>query len=147
MTTPSRTEKASLITPARSRHIMHAYKPRGWKIIMGGAQQAGASGLCDFGERAIYVPLVCDDYSLSVYLHEVAHAKLHQTSTKPDHVIEFEAERWAHKALHDCGFRVSRTILGAAKSYVAQCIIKDRIKGIPIDPKIRRWATRRSRAR
>lgn len=147
MTTASTSEKASRIVPQRARHIMHAYKPKRWKIIMGGAQQRGASGVCDFTQRAIYIPLVCDDYSLGVYLHEVAHAKLHRHSIRPHHMDEYEAERWAHQALRDCGFRVSRTITSAAKSYVAECIRIDRIKGLPIDPKIRRWATRRTRAR
>jgi hypothetical protein len=125
---------------------MHAYKPRGWRVKMGGAQQPGASGVCDWGQRTIFIPLVCDDYSLNVYFHEVAHARLHTGTKKPSHVIEYEAERWAQKAMRDCGFRVSREIIRTAKDYVAAEIRKDRIQGIPIDPKIARWATRKSRA-
>jgi hypothetical protein len=136
-----------LITPSRARQIMQAYRPRGWRIKMGGVHQRGASGLCDFGERAIYVPTVCDDYSLLVYLHEVAHARLHRTTTKPGHIMEYEAEMWACKALRDCGFRVSREIVRSAKRNVADHIVRDRVQGLPINAKIARWATRKSRAR
>lgn len=139
-------EKATLITPTRARHVMQAYKPKGWTIKMGGAQQAGASGLCDWDERTIYIPLVCDDYSLFVYLHEVGHAKLHGHSKAPTHIQEYEAEMFAAKALRAYGFAVSRTILRNGKEYVADEIKKDRIKGLPIDPKIQRWATRKPRS-
>ncbi len=137
-----------LISPARARQLMHAHKPRGWSIKMGGAQRRGASGLCDWDSRTIYVPLVCDDYSLMVYLHEVGHAKLrHKDSKAPSHVIEYEAEMYAHAALRACGFWVSREITRTAKNYVSDEIKKDRIQGIPIYPKIERWATRKSRSR
>ena len=123
---------------------MHAYTPKGWKVVMGGTYNSGASGLCDYSVRGgtIYCPFVCDDYSLYVFLHEVGHAKLHKYSKKPTHVTEYEAEQFAMKSMRDCGFRVSRTILQGAKRYVREEIIKDRAKGHPIDRKIDRWAGR-----
>ena len=111
---------------------------------MGGSQQKGASGLCEFSTKTIFVPLVCDDYSLAVFLHEVAHVRLrHAYSKQPSHIIEFEAERWAQHTLRECGFRVTREILRSAKGYVREEILKDEVNGIPIDPAIRRWATSR----
>lgn len=146
MTTGSqaRSEKASLVDPVRSRHIMHAYLPKGWKVKMGGSYQPGASGLCAYSVRGgtIYCPFVCDDYSLYVYLHEVGHAKLHKTTKKPSHVVEYEAEQFAMKAMRDCGFSVRRAMLDGAKAYIREEIIKDRAKGHPIDPKIDKWSRR-----
>ena len=134
-------EKVNQITQTRARHIMHSHKPRGWKIKMGQAgQQRGASGLCEYGERTIYIPYVCDDYSLMVYLHEVGHVRLHRAcDSKPSHVQEYEAERWSHAAMRSCGFKVTREILRSAKNYVREEILKDEIKGLPITAKIRRW--------
>lgn len=130
------------ITPGRARHIMNAYRPKGWKIIMGerGSEQRGAGGLCDFSNRTIYVPLVCDDYSLCVYLHEVAHQKLHRFAKTPTHVQEYEAEQWAMLSLRAWGFKVTREILRAAKDNVRDCITVDRILELPITGKIERWA-------
>lgn len=137
-------EKANQINPVRARQIMHSYKPRGWKIKMGGAHQRGASGLCDYDSRTIFVPLVCDDYSLFVYLHEVGHVRLHTRSKKPGHVTEYEAEAYARRMLRACGFRVTRTMLVAGKRYVANVIKMDQINGLPIDPVVRRWALPKS---
>src|ERR1700757_4961536 len=119
----------ALVAPNRARQLMHAYKPKGWKIVMGGAQQRGASGLCDYSERKIYVPLVCDDYSLFVYLHEVGHARLHKNSKAPSHVFEYEAEMYARKAMRSVGFAVTREIVRAGRAYVAEEITKDKIRG------------------
>src|SRR6202008_1607027 len=91
-------ERVSRIMPVRARQVMHSHKPKGWKIVMGGAQQRGASGLFDNSVLTIFVPLVCDDYTLYVYLPEVGHARLHKNSTSPTHVEEYEAEMFAHKA-------------------------------------------------
>jgi hypothetical protein len=127
---------------------MEAYKPRGWKVKMGAAaQQRGGSGVCDYDLRTIFVPLVCDDYSLMVYLHEVGHARLHRTSTACSHVLEYEAEMFSQKALRACGFSVSREVTRTSKDYVSEEVKKDRVRGLPIDPKIERWATRKSRAK
>jgi hypothetical protein len=139
-------ENANQIAPVRARQIMHSYTPRGWKVKMGGAQQRGASGLCDWSEKRLYVPLVCDDYSLFVFLHECGHVRCrHGYDTRPSHMIEYEAEMYAQGALRECGFRVTREITRAGKAYVADEIIKDRIKGLPIDPQVNRWANRKSR--
>ena len=135
------------IRPTRARQIMAMHKPRGWRIVMGGAQQRGASVLCDWGIKTLFVPLVCDDYSLHVYLHEVGHVRLrHGRSTAPSHVIEYEAERWAFGALRAAGFKVTSIIRRSSKAYVAEEVKKDRIMGLPIDPKVRSWATRKSRS-
>ena len=138
---------STLITPHRARQLMKAYKPRGWSIIMGGTQQRGASGLCVYETRKIYVPLVCDDYSLYVYFHEVGHARLHRHTKKPDHECEYEAEMYAQKAIRDCGFRVSKEMYNSTKSYICGCICMDENEGIPIDPKIKAWAFRKSRSK
>lgn len=127
------------ITAGRARDIMHLYKPRGWKIVMGGAQQAGASGLCDYVNRTLWVPLVCDDYSLVVFLHEVAHSKLHADVRYPAHIQEYEAEQWAFKALRACGFKVTRDILMRAKDNVRDHVVCDIVRGLPINQHIKRW--------
>ena len=133
-------EKANQIKPLRARMLMHAHTPRGWKVVMGrNPYQRGASGLCDFAARTIHVPYVCDDYSLGVFFHEAAHARLHRNDTRPNHLIEFEAEREAHAYMRECGFVVTRFILRAGKEYVSACIIEDEGKGLPIDPTAKRW--------
>jgi hypothetical protein len=136
------TERVSLVSSVRARQIMHAYTPRKWKVVQGGVHQGGASGLCEYCEKTIYVPYVCDTFSLYVFLHEVGHAKLHRFSKNPTHVDEYEAEMFAHKALRECGFSVPRYATQSAKRYVWEEILKDRMKGLPIDPKIERWASR-----
>lgn len=127
------------ITPGRARQIMRLYKPRGWVVKMGGVAQRGASGLCSYATKTIRVPLVCDDYSLAVYLHEVAHVKLHEHARTPSHVQEYEAEQWAFDALRKVGFRVTRTLLSSAKDNVRTHLIMNLVEGLPIDRAIRRW--------
>lgn len=126
---------------------MWSHRPKGWSIKVGPAQQRGAGGLCDFDNRTIYIPLVVDDYTLFVFLHEVGHARLHKNTVKPVYVQEYEAEMFASKALRAAGFRVTRHMTISGKRYVADEINRDRVLGREIDPKIRRWATRKSRAR
>jgi len=133
-------ERVGQITPVRARQVMHAHTPRGWKIKMLPSHTRGASGLCDFNNRTIGIPFVCDDYTLFVALHEFAHAKLHgRGCKKSQHVQEYEAERWAAAAMRKSGFHVTRTMLRAGKEYVAEEIFRDMLKEIPIDPVVRRW--------
>ena len=137
----------AVITSWRARQLMLAHKPRGWTIREGGARQPGASGLCDWARKTLFVPTVCDDYSLAVYLHEVGHVRLHTRARPAAHVMEFEAERWAQAALRAAGFRVGREILRAAKANVAARIAEDRAAGVAIDAAVARWARRASRAK
>ena len=128
------------ITTGRARHLVKMHTPKGWKVKMGGSYNRGASGLCAYNLKTIFCPLVIDDYSLVVFLHEVGHVKLHKPdSDKESHVEEYEAEQFAFAALRGAGFHVTREILRSAKDNVRTHILAENADGVVIDKKIARW--------
>lgn len=62
--------------------------------------------------------------SLYIWLHECAHANLghRRGGKKPAHVIELEAELWAHEKMRFHGIPVPRSMTIRAKAYVARKI-------------------------
>ena len=89
--------------------------------------------------------------SLYIFLHECAHAHLHaplwfQSKSayrkKPKHVIEHEAELWAHEKMRENDISVPRSMTVRAKAYVRRKI-RQAGKRARIDPAAARYATRR----
>lgn len=93
-----------------------------------------------WGERKhIEGPKPVTRKSLYIWLHECAHAHLHVGSKKKRHVIEMEAEQWAHEKMREHGIPVPRAMTKRAKSYVARKI-KQAGSRAKIDPAARRFA-------
>jgi hypothetical protein len=61
---------------------------------------------------------------LYILAHECGHVALNHDSTKPCHVKEHEAERWAHAALRRHGVAVPRAMTRRAKGYVGDKILQ-----------------------
>jgi hypothetical protein len=67
---------------------------------------------------------------LYILAHECAHvAPNHSGKTKPEHVKEMEAEKWAHQALRRHGVAVPRAMTVRAKDYVGRKIKQARLRG------------------
>lgn len=67
--------------------------------------------------------------SLYVFLHECAHAHLHVNRHPPVHVMEMEAEKWAHEKMRQHGIPVPRDMTRRAKRYVASKIRRAQARG------------------
>jgi hypothetical protein len=82
--------------------------------------------------------------SLYIWLHECAHGHLghNRSGKKPSHVIEYEAEQWAHEKMREHGIPVPRAMTKRAKQYVARKI-KQAGPRAKIDPAARRFAKSR----
>lgn len=83
--------------------------------------------------------------ALAIFLHECAHIALchvgNNGNHKPQHVKEYEAERWAFDRMREAGIRVPRKSLRRAKGYVAYKIRQARKRGAKrVDPNALRWA-------
>lgn len=73
------------------------------------------------GRMAVPVPKTRK--SLYIFLHECAHFALgHVGHRKPVHVMEMEAEKWAHEKMRASGIQVPRSMTKRAKAYVARKI-------------------------
>ena len=81
--------------------IALSYVPEGWAV----KYRTSLSGRCWYDRKLIDGPKPVTRKSLYIFLHECAHAHLHaplyfQSKSayrrKPKHVIELEAEQWAH---------------------------------------------------
>jgi hypothetical protein len=72
---------------------------------------------------------------LYILAHECAHVALKHgqhrwRKNKPGHVVELEAERWAHDALRRHGVPVPRAMSRRARNYVSHWIAKDERNGV-----------------
>jgi hypothetical protein len=72
--------------------------------------------------------------------HECGHVFLHGDGkpgrSLPDHVMEMEAEMYAHQALHVYGMKTAKGRTDWGRWYVGTHVLKDRAAGIPIDPRV-----------
>lgn len=78
--------------------------------------------------------------------HECGHIFLHRPGRGyglPAHVMEMEAESYAHQAMREHGMCVPSWLSKEARDYVASWIAKDRAAGIPIDPRAEAYAAGR----
>lgn len=95
------------------------------------------SGLAWTGDRRILAPEGVTRRQLYVLAHECGHIVLHSapaTRSKPNHVLEHEAEVYAHRAFARYGLEVPPASAEWARNYVGRWIAKDRAAGIRICP-------------
>ena len=79
--------------------------------------------------------------ALYIFLHECAHAHLHRGHRKKVHLMEMEAEKWAHEKMREHGIAVPRKMTTRAKAYVGRKIAAAIARGAKrIDPEARRFA-------
>jgi hypothetical protein len=117
--------------------IAMQYVPEGWTV----EYRKTLSGLCIFDRRVIQAPRPVTRKALYIFLHECAHAHLHREGGKARHVMEMEAERWAHEQMRAHGIAVPRRQTQGAKWNVARQIRRDVAGGmLSIDPQARRFA-------
>jgi hypothetical protein len=142
MTVKTGTELQALRKQAAERFtaIAMQYVPEGWTV----EYHKSLSGSCWPARKRIQAPRPVTRKSLYIFLHECAHAHLHRDSGmwgKPRHVIEMEAERWAHERMREHGIAVPRSQTKRAKQYVASQIGRDVAGGaLTIDPQARRYS-------
>jgi hypothetical protein len=124
------------------------YVPAGWAV----EYRKSLSGRCIYHHKIIEAPKPVTRKSLYIFLHECAHAQLHypiflrsanEYKRKPKHMIELEAEQWAHAKMREHGIAVPRAMTARAKDYVARKIHQAEVRGAKsINPAARRYARR-----
>lgn len=93
-------------------------------------------GLAELENGRIHSPEGRNMRQLYIVAHECGHIFLHTTEPGirlPTHVMELEAETYAHHAFREHGMRVPRDVTEFARDYVASWIAKDREAGHHID--------------
>jgi hypothetical protein len=139
MTVKTRAELQALRKQAAERFtaIAMQHVPEGWTV----EYHKPLSGCCRFEQKLIETPRPVTRKGLYIFLHECGHAHLHRDGGKARHVMEMEAERWAHDRMREHGIAVPRSQTKRAKQYVAWQIRRDIAGGaLSIDPQARRWA-------
>lgn len=113
------------------------YVPEGWTV----EYRKSLTGYCCYDPRRIEAPRPVTRKSLYIFLHECAHAHLHVKCSKPVHVVEMEAEKWAHEKMRENGVAVPRSMTRRAKQYVARKIRRAKRNGAKrIDPAALRYS-------
>lgn len=146
MPLPPATELARLRKEAAARFyaIGMAELPKG----CGYAFRKALSGRawCSVDHPRISAPKPVSRRALYIWLHECAHIVLHRGKNregKPSHVMEHEAEVWAHAKMREHGVPVPRVSTRAAKAYVGRKIRQAKRAGAKtIDPAAAAFAKR-----
>lgn len=76
---------------------------------------------------------------LYILAHECGHIFLHGDEAGrrlQTHVMEMEAESYAHQAFREHGMEAPRRMTEAGRAYVGSWVAVDRSRGIPIDPRV-----------
>jgi len=124
--------------------IAMLYVPEGWTV----QYRKSLSGRAFYVSKRIEAPRPVTRKSLYIFLHECAHAQLHQPiyaeskSTYkriPKHVIELEAEQWAHAKMREHDVAVPKDMTKRAKEYVGRKI-RQAGRRAKINPAARRFA-------
>jgi hypothetical protein len=102
----------------RFETIATQYVPEGYTVEF----RKSLSGRHYRNKKLIQAPRQVTRRSLYVFLHECAHAHLHLDRRPPVHVMEMEAEKWAHEKMREHGIAVPRKMTKQAKRYVASKI-------------------------
>ena len=89
----------------------------------------GLTGRAWAREKRISAPEGRTRKQLYILAHECAHIALNHTKSKPRHVEEMEAEKWAHDALRRHGVPVPRSMTTRAKEYVGRKIDQAKRRG------------------
>jgi hypothetical protein len=112
----------------RFEAIAAKYVPEGWTVQY---CKSLWSGRCIYKSRTIVGPRPVTRKALYIFLHECGHAHRHAPlyaasksayRKKPKHVIELEAEQWAHEKMRENGVPVPKAMTKSAKAYVARKI-------------------------
>jgi hypothetical protein len=126
---PEELQAARVAAAERFYAIGMSYLPEGWTH----AFRKSLSGLCWWDRKHIDGPRPVTRKSLYIWLHECAHAHLHSTKElrrgKAKHVMEHEAEVWAHAKMREHGIPVPRAMTTRAKEYVARKIKQAEARG------------------
>lgn len=122
--------------------MLRTYTPPGWTVIE--RQTAHTSGVAS-RKKVIITPRIIDAYNLAVFLHEAAHGWFHFDQDLPEHMEEYEAEKWALKIFKRHGLVADRELRRNMRFNVARAVKRDekRTPKIKINPKVRRWANYR----
>ncbi len=102
------------------------------------ARREDLSGLAFIGTGRIRSPEGQNIHQLYTVAHECGHIFLHNElpgMRLPPHVMELEAESYAHQAFREHGMRIPRWLSQGGRRYVGSWIEKDRANGIAIDPR------------
>ncbi|MCB1512718.1 MAG: hypothetical protein KDJ36_17620 [Hyphomicrobiaceae bacterium] len=94
------------------------------------------AGLAELENGRIHSPEGRNMRQLYIVAHECGHIFLHTSEPGirlPTHVMELEAETYAHHAFRQHGMRVPRDVTEFARDYVASWIARDREAGCAID--------------
>jgi hypothetical protein len=108
--------------------------------------QEDFGGLAYIGTGRIYSPEGRKIVQLYTLAHECGHIFLHNAGlgcALPGHVMEFEAESYAHQAFREHGMTMPRKLSSWGRNYVGSWIEKDRAANIPIDPRAIAYAAGR----
>jgi hypothetical protein len=100
-------------------------------------------GLAYIGTGRILSPEGQNMCQLYTVAHECGHIFLHSDwpgVDLPPHVMEMEAESYAHQAFREHGMAVPKWLSDNGRAYVQSWIDKDRERGIAIDPRVIAYA-------
>jgi len=129
--------------------MLKKYTPPGWRVLERDSGQGwrdpvdlglGTIARTHFEEHIISIRPIMDAYHLFIFLHEVAHVKLHSKSLAIRATEEYQAERWAQTIFLKHNLAVTRQMRADARWRVRSHIDADEKDGITIHPKVRRWA-------
>lgn len=143
--------KKRKLSQERIDEIVKRYRPRGWRIRQSQHRWHWESAEADdgirkgvrIGPRIIAVPVLIDDDSLFLYLHEIGHITLGHFKLKlPCHREEFEAERFALHVFRTEGLPATKAIMAGVRARMRLHIKADIKRGVPIQRHIARWAKR-----
>jgi hypothetical protein len=129
---PQDTELKVKRQKARDRYAVIAGRLKAAAGVREHIEHKKISGRAWMATGRILAPTGITRRQLYVLAHECGHIVLHSTRrrwNKPNHVIEHEAEVFAHRALRRYGLEVPEKSANWARGYVAQCIRKDRANG------------------
>lgn len=100
-------------------------------------------GLAYIGTGKILSPEGQNMRQLYTVAHECGHIFLHNAPpgiSLASHVMELEAESYAHQAFREHGMELPRFLSQWGRSYVGSRVEKDRAAGIAIDPRAEAYA-------
>lgn len=104
-------------------HIVKEYaQTSGFQVTEQDLQSISLSGYYAPADNRIVINSLLEDTScLETMCHELAHGVLHQTSTQPTEIKEFEAECFSAMLQRKFGFPVSEQSKGYIKNYYNKC--------------------------
>ena len=103
----------------------------------------GFGGLAYIGTGRIKSPSGENMRQLYIVAHECGHIFLHNDGAGfklPSHVMEMEAESYAHQAFREHGMNLARRFSDWGRRYVGEWIERDRAAGVSIDPRAEEYA-------